>query len=151
MSNPMERWRSGVVLRWESSRALVKADKQERQVIVRVTGDRENRRRLLAVIRENFDHIHSEMKEFRPTEWIALEDNPDEWVNQRDLETFHKQNVEEVPKAVGSQVFSVNVARVLSASDVVDTRPFVSTDEEAKRAPVKTFLSYAHADEPSCP
>jgi internalin A len=147
MSNPMERWRSGVVLRWESSRALVKADKQERQVIVRVTGDRENRRRLLAVIRENFDHIHSEMKEFRPTEWIALEDNPDEWVNQRDLETFHKQNVEEVPKAVGSQVFSVNVARVLSASDVVDTRPFVSTDEEAKRAPVKTFLSYAHADE----
>jgi internalin A len=34
MSEPGERWRTGVVLRWEGCRALVEADKQERQVLV---------------------------------------------------------------------------------------------------------------------
>ena len=115
--------------------------------MIRVFGDKDQRRRLLAVIRENFDHIHSEMKEFRPTEWIALEDNPNEWVNQQDMETFHKQKVQEVPKAVGSEVFSINVAKVLSASDVAGAKSLASADDKEKPAPIKTFLSYAHADE----
>ena len=38
----------------------------------------EKRRRLLAVIRENFDQIHAEMREFKPTEWIALKGHPEE-------------------------------------------------------------------------
>src|ERR1035441_2398447 len=147
MSHPSERWRTGVVLRWEGSQALVRADKQERQVIIRVAGDSEKRRRLLAVIRENFDVIHSELKGFRPTEWIALEENPGEWVNQQDMETFFKRNVAEVPKAVGSEIFSVNVAKVLNASDVARAKSLSLGDDKAKPTPIRAFLSYAHADE----
>jgi internalin A len=144
MSNPIERWRTGVVLRWEGVSALVRVDKQERQIVIRVLGDSGTRRRLLAVIRENFDHIHSEMNEFRPTELIALEDNPDQWVNQHEIETFHKKKVEVFAKAVGSEILSVNVADVLRASDVPGAKSFTTGNE---RPPVRAFLSYAHADE----
>src|SRR5437762_9784435 len=91
MSEPSERWRTGVVLRWEGCRALVKADKEERQVLVRVLGAQEKRRRLLAVIRENFDQIHAEMKEFKPSEWVALEGHPEEWMSFGELEKLEKK------------------------------------------------------------
>jgi hypothetical protein len=87
------------------------------------------------------------MKEFRPTQWISLEESPNEWVNQQDMETFHKQKVEQVPKAVGSEVFSVDVSKVLNTSDVAGAKSLERANERAKPAPIKAFLSYAHADE----
>lgn len=145
MSDPSGRWRTGVILRWEGSRALVRVDRQERQIVIRVSGDQEKRRRLLAVIRENFDQIHSDMKEFRPTEWIALEQDPNQWVSQQDLEILHKKDVQEITKVIGAEVLSLKVADVLKASDVAGSKAISST--ESKPKPIKTFLSYAHADE----
>lgn len=145
MSEKPERWRSGVVLRWEGCRALVKADRQERQVTIRVFGDPESRRRLLGVIRENFDQIHSEMKEFRPTGWIALEQNPNEWISLQDLEVFYQKNVGELQKAVGTEVLSINVAKTLKDADSPGLA--ILSLKERKQRPVKAFLSYAHDDE----
>jgi internalin A len=76
MSENRARWKTGVVLEWEECKALIEADKAERQVIIRVNRTKECRRRLLAVIRSNFDHIHFEVKEFKPEEWIAPEEHP---------------------------------------------------------------------------
>ncbi len=146
MSEPAERWRTGVVLRWEGCRALVKADKQERQVLVRVLGEPEKRRRLLAVIRENFDQIHAEMKEFKPTEWVALEGHPEEWVSYRELESLEQKQVKELPKSVGDGVVSVNVTKVLDDSDVPRTHRRDNLLRGEKR-PLKLFISYAHEDE----
>ncbi|MBI4662224.1 MAG: TIR domain-containing protein [Verrucomicrobia bacterium] len=202
MSEQSERWRTGVVLRWEGCRALVKADKQERQVIVRVLGEQvlgstgdppvpsgdspdgtgevipasgntdlpsgasaipvggsptgaggspappfvQKRRRLLAVIRENFDQIHAEMKEFKPTECVALEGHPEEWVSCRELEVFEKRRETELRKQVGEDVVSVNVTKVLDETDV----PGARRKDEARAGeerPLKLFISYAHEDE----
>lgn len=146
MSEPSERWRTGVVLRWEGCRALVKADKQARQVLVRVLGEPEKRRRLLAVIRENCDQIHSEMNDFRPTEWVALERHPEEWMSYRELEVLGQEHVNEFPKSVGNRVVSVKPMEILRCSDV----PRVC---EADRLRIGThgaltlFVSYAHEDE----
>jgi internalin A len=146
MSEAAERWRTGVVLRWEGCRALVRADKQDRQVLVRVLGEPDKRRRLLAVIRENFDQIHSEMQEFKPTEWIALEDHPDEWVSWRELEVLEQRHVIELPKTVGDEVVSVDVTKVLNESDVARSRDRRDTRLGLDR-PLKLFISYAHEDE----
>jgi internalin A len=145
MSKPSERWRTGVVLRWENCRALVKADKQERQVLVCVLGESEKRRRLLAVIRENFDQIHSEMREFKPTEWVALEGHPDEWISFRELENLQKRKVSEFPKSVGDELVSVDITKVLSETDVPGARE--RQPNEGAVRPLKLCISYAHEDE----
>jgi internalin A len=146
MSEPSERWRTGVVLRWEDCRALVKADKQERQVLVRLLGEPEKRRRLLGVIRENFDRIHAEMKEFKPTEWVALDGHPEEWIDREELEVFEQQKETKFRKRVGKAVVSVNVAKVLNETDVpgVRARTQLGTGDEGR---LKLFISYAREDE----
>jgi internalin A len=48
-------WRTGVILRFEEARALVKADMADKKVFIRVTGRAEARRRLLAIIRSDFE------------------------------------------------------------------------------------------------
>jgi internalin A len=146
MSRPAERWRTGVVLRWEGARALVRADKQERQVLVRVFGEVEPKRRLLAVIRENFDQIHTDMREFKPTEWVAVERHPDEWVSYLELEVFEKQQIPEFNKSIGDEVVRVDVKKVLDATEVPGAR---RRDELPllRDRPLKLFISYAHEDE----
>jgi len=146
MSEPSERWRTGVVLRWEGCRALVKADKQEHQVLVRVLAEPEKRRRLVAVIRENFDQIHAEMKEFKPSEWVALQGHSDEWVNERELKTLEQNQVKEVPKPVGDEVVTVNVTKMLDATDVLGAGERAKARVEWWR-PLRVFISYAHEDE----
>jgi internalin A len=185
-----------VVLRWEGCRAMVKADKQERQVLVRVigsTGDPpvpsgdspdgtgrasftnrrsvaiaaastipiggsptgagespalpiQKRRRLLAVIRENFDQIHAEMKEFKPVEWVAVEGRPDAWLDYGELEVFEQQKEMELRKRVGSEVVPINVTKVLDGTDVPGARRRDESRAAAAR-PLKLFISYAHEDE----
>jgi internalin A len=146
MSEPSERWRTGVVLRWEGCRALVKADKQDRQVLVRLQGERQKRTRLLAVIRENFDQIHEEMKEFDPTAWVALEAHPETWSELSELEVFERQQVKEIPKKVGTNVHSLNVTSALDATDVRGARRRAEMDV-AQKLPLKLFISYAREDE----
>ncbi len=146
MSGPVDRWRSGVVLRWEGCRALVKADRQERQVIVRVTGDVDKRRRLLAVIRENFDRIHIELREFKPVEFVALESHPAEWVNCLELGILEQRLVKFLPKSVGQRVMSVDVSKVLDSTELPGVRQ-KRGENSSKTRPLKIFISYAHEDE----
>ncbi|UCD48554.1 MAG: TIR domain-containing protein [Phycisphaerales bacterium] len=146
MSRPAERWLTGVVLRWEGCRALVKADKDDRQVLVRVHGSPERRRRLLAVIRENFDHIHSEMREFKPQEWVALQKHPEGWMGHAELEVLEKQGEREVRKVVGQEVVPVDVTELLDETDVPGARQRREFGGERERQ-LKLFISYAHEDE----
>jgi len=145
MSQPAERWLTGVVLRWEGCRAIVEADKGERQVLVRVEGPSKKRRRLLAVIRENFDHIHSEMHDFKPTEWVALEGHPEEWVSYEDLAVFEEKR-SEMLKRVGGEVVPVDVTGLLNETDVPGARQRDKMSPQAER-PLRLFISYAHEDE----
>lgn len=146
MSEPAQRWRTGVVLQWEGCRALVEADKQERQVVVRVAGPAKARRRLVAVIRENFDQIHGEMKEFRPTEWVALDEDPDRWVPFAKLETFARNRETSFREDVGDRLVTVDVGQLLSRTDVPGALP-KGAEAPPRYHPLKLFVSYAHQDE----
>ena len=59
LSESQPRWRTGVVLEFESHRALVKADREAKTVEIDVRGPTASGRRdLLAIIRSNFAEIH---------------------------------------------------------------------------------------------
>jgi internalin A len=126
----------------------VEADAADRQVLVRVSGPSESRRRLLAVIRANFDDIHGEMKEFKPAEYIALPDHPGEWVDYRDLEVYAKEGKPEYDKRIGGGLIPLEPARLLSIADVKKsprTNP-ISGMGAADDGPVKVFIGYSHED-----
>lgn len=150
MSELAERWRTGVVLRWEGCRALIKADKQERLVFVRVFGDPKKQRRLLSVIRENFDEIHSEMKEFKPSEELALEVERDEdplrWISYAKLETFERNHEQEFKEDQGDRIVTVRVRQMLERTDVRGSW-MRGESRTADDRPLKLFVSYAHQDE----
>jgi internalin A len=75
LSNDQLRWRTGVILTFEGNRALVKADRSDRTVTISVDGPVASRRRLLAVIRSDFERIHRSFK-FTPQEWCPCPTTP---------------------------------------------------------------------------
>ena len=99
LSQHNPRWRSGVILDFEDNRALVKVDLQEKLVTVSVTGPKESRRRLLAVIRSDFDRIHDSFN-FEPLELVPVPDHPEVAVPYRDLVVFESNNIDALPTAV---------------------------------------------------
>lgn len=52
-------WRTGVLLRIDGSKALVKGDTEEGRIYISIAGPAIGRRSALAVIRSSFEHIHS--------------------------------------------------------------------------------------------
>ncbi|MEM8674891.1 MAG: COR domain-containing protein [Cyanobacteria bacterium P01_G01_bin.67] len=69
-------WRSGVVLAQEGNRALVKTDREDKKIMIRVSGKENTRRNLLTAIRSQFDYIHSTIPGIVPEEKVPLLDYP---------------------------------------------------------------------------
>jgi internalin A len=57
-------WRTGVVLTYENdkNKALIKADIEDKKIFIFINGNLSTRRELLAIIRKDFNHIHSTIK-----------------------------------------------------------------------------------------
>lgn len=77
-------WRRGVVLSDGRNTALVKADSEEKKILIRVKGCHSTRRDLLSQIRTHFDYIHATtfkretlMHERLVKEYILLPDHPE--------------------------------------------------------------------------
>ncbi|MBN2285882.1 MAG: leucine-rich repeat domain-containing protein [Tissierellales bacterium] len=67
-------WREGAVLQREETRAFVKVRPMDKLIEIRIVGL--NRRELLAIIRREFDHIHSSIEKIRVTEQIPCNCSP---------------------------------------------------------------------------
>jgi hypothetical protein len=76
LSEGLPRWRTGVILEFEGCRALVKADVQDKKVFISVSGPVSNRRRLLAVIRSDFERIHRDIRNLNPQEIVPVPGYP---------------------------------------------------------------------------
>lgn len=70
-------WRNGVVLAHEGNKALVKADREDKKICVWVGGPAPGQRKLLAIIRSHFNHIHSTLAGIQATEKVPLSGHPD--------------------------------------------------------------------------
>ncbi|HEX7956988.1 MAG TPA: COR domain-containing protein [Pyrinomonadaceae bacterium] len=167
LSDETPRWRTGVILRLESNLALVRADAQERRVLINIRGPVGGRRRLLSVIRANFDRIHSSIKNLKPTEIVPLPRQPAASVSYDDLLAWEKSGTKNFPMVVGGRVVDLNVQQLLNGVEVEGERPgaavshgralngyevmsnFLAGRKEAERhrRAARVFVSYSHKDE----
>ncbi|MCA1708818.1 MAG: TIR domain-containing protein, partial [Actinobacteria bacterium] len=146
MSTGLPRWRSGVILQFESCQALVKGDVQERKVWISVAGPVRGRRNLLAIIRNDFERIHGDIKKLQPQAMVPVPRHPEVVLPYADLLTFEKEGMEDFPTVVDGKVLKLAVRELLNGVDIEHTR---KRDEVLTRSDgaVTLFISYAHKDE----
>jgi len=146
LSRGQNRWRTGVILVYEGCHALVKAEVGDRRVVVRVLGgDAESRRRLLAIIRYDFDRINGEFKErLEVQSRVPLQDHPETAIDYSKLAAFERAGVMNFPEVIGNDVVSIDVLKLLNGVDLPSQRT-KSLGAITKARTV--FFSYAHEDE----
>ena len=86
------------------------------------------------------------MKEFKPTEWVALIDDPNRWVSYEKLQTFEQNREPEFKEDQGGRLLTVQVSEMLRVSDVCSAQVSGEARAEVVRH-LKLFISYAHEDE----
>ena len=147
LSHGQQRWRSGVILAHEDCKALVTAQPADRRVIVRVKGANAGaRRRLLAIIRYDFDRINEEFKDRLDAQpKIPLTDFPAFSVDYKKLVAFEKQGVTNFPEFIGQEVVTLQVDELLNGVDLDKQREDSLTAITRAKA---VFFSYSHKDEP---
>jgi internalin A len=84
-----------VILKFEGNLALVKADVQDKKVFISVSGPLPSRRRLLAVIRSDFERIHRDIRNLQPQEMIPLPDYPEAVVSYKELLVMEQKGITE--------------------------------------------------------
>ena len=78
-------WRNGVVLAHEGNLALVKADREDKIIKIRVRGKANTRRNLLTAIRSQFDYIHKTIPGIVPVAKVPLIEHPEILLDYQDL------------------------------------------------------------------
>lgn len=145
LSEHQLRWRTGVILNFEGNRALVKADPQDRCVSISVDGPMASRRRLLAVIRSDFERIHRSFK-FTPKELVPVPGHPDVTVDYKELLVREEHRQTSFDVFTGEGLISLNVRDLLNGVDLEGTRQPTTAMERHSQA-LRLFYSYSHKDE----
>ncbi len=122
LSEGLPRWRSGVILRFDGNRALVKADVQDKRISISVLGRQSGRRRLLAVIRSDMERIHSDIKNLQPQEMVPLPGLPDSSVPYKNLQVMEQQQHWVFPHVVGDNMLMLSVSDLLNGVDLEGMR-----------------------------
>jgi internalin A len=144
LSCGLPRWRTGVVLAFEGNRALVKADVQDKRVFIAVSGPVAGRRRLLAVIRSDFERIHADISKLKPEAFVPVPGHPGESVPYEDLLVMEQEGERKFKKPINKRLVEIDVQELLNGVDLDGARRRGETP--AKRS-VKLFYSYSHKDE----
>ncbi len=147
LSEGLPRWRTGVILTFEGNRALVKADVQDKKVFISVAGTPPGRRRLLAIIRSEFERIHRDIRNLQPQEMIPVPGSPDSVVSYRELVVREQQGEAHFTKVIGDEVITLSVQELLDGVDLEGTRRRERTKMSEQKQPARLFYSYSHKDE----
>lgn len=108
------RWKTGVILNFEGNTALVKADPQEKIIRVLINGPTAGRRRMLAVIRQDFDVIHRDIPHLKPDELVSFPESPQITVSYAELEVlFNKDPDTPIHRVVEDHVISTTARKLL--------------------------------------
>ncbi len=65
-------WRNGVVISYEDNLALIKADREDKKILIRIKGNEKTRHNLLAIIRSQLDAIHKTLQRIELKEKIII-------------------------------------------------------------------------------
>ena len=145
LNRDLARWKTGVLLTFEGNRALVKADLQAKKVIIAITGPFLGRRRLLATIRSDFEHLHLSFK-FHPEEMVPVPGHPLVLVPYQELVLMERSRIETFPRVIENEIFTLSVKEMLNGVDLEETRK-ASQKRDSKSQPLRLFYVYSHKDE----
>ena len=121
-------WRWGVILAWQGNRALVRANVADRRVEIRVVGAENTRREMLAMIRSHFEAIHRTFTEGRAQgaleidEFICPPQYPGLRLNYRDLLTYEKDGVAQIPQPWQGRTLYLEVSALLNGFTTPEAR-----------------------------
>lgn len=146
LSEGLPRWRTGVVLEFEGNRALVKADVQDKIVFIAVAGPISGRRRLLAVIRSDFDQIHASIRRIKPQAMVPVPGRPQLVVPYQKLMVLEQKGRRTFEEVIGDEVLDLDVAELLDGIDLAGSRRR-SDEKVGTDTPLRLFFSYSHKDE----
>jgi internalin A len=111
-------------------------------VEVIVTGDAPSRRRLLAVIRSQFDHIHDNLK-LQPRQEVPVASVPGLVLGYGDLLTYEREGEMRPRIAFEGMLHTIDVMQLLNGLDVEGARSIKAHEANA----VRLFYSYSSKDE----
>ncbi len=146
LSEGVPRWRTGVIMEFEGCRALVKADVQDKKVFISVLGPTASRRRLLAVIRSDFERIHRDIRNLEPAEMVPVPEQPNLVVPYKKLQVMERGGVGQFKEVADDEIVELNTAELLNGVDLEHTRKADRVSDERRQA-TRLFYSYSHKDE----
>jgi len=146
LSKPSLRWRSGVILDFEGDRALVKADPQDKHITISIAGSADSSRRLLAIIRSDFDRIHSSFK-FKPEQLVPVPGHPAVTLRYEDLILREESGQDTFSEVVDGKLVELKVQALLNGVDLEGARQRNYRDMERRSDSLRLFYSYSHKDE----
>ncbi len=159
LSEGLPQWRTGVILQFDGNRALVKADPAEKQVFISVDGPAAGRRRLLAVIRADFETIHRDIPRLNPQEMVPVPGHPQTVVAYQELLLREEKGLLEFEVMVDGDFVKVAVPELLGEVDVGSPSTAAQMELIRRKGPavmasitwwddrVRLFYSYSHKDE----
>jgi internalin A len=113
-------WRTGVVLRDQGNRAIVRADLYDRIISIAISGHPSTRRAFLHTIRNCFQAIHRTLEKLNVKEKVPLPENPKIIVDYQQLLTYERKGVPElIPEGYDELV---NVKSLLNGIEPPDLR-----------------------------
>ncbi|WP_420127868.1 COR domain-containing protein [Longimicrobium sp.] len=147
LSEDAPHWRHGVVLRHGDASALIRAESDRPQLEVFVLGgDEDTRRVLVTMVRRELEALHGEMK-MAPVETLELTGEGDRWISVKSLREMEEASepTKRMP-ILPEGTAEVNIPLELDKLDPPESRA-IDRDPTVAPAPVRVFVSYAHADE----
>ncbi len=136
-----EQWRTGTALEdlIFKSKAVVKADRDEKRLYLWVNGaDRDSRRNFFNFIRKTLHDIHDSFEKLPVTELVPLPGHQNEFVEYKDLVGNEDMGIDEFP--VGRLRAKFSTDKLLNGLEAPERR------QPHRHAPVKVFVSYSHKD-----
>ena len=141
-------------MEFEGCRALVKADTTDKKVVIHIQerdaangNASEARRRLLAIIRSDFDHIHNSFK-FEPAveERVPIPGHPAVSLTHKRLSLLERKGHKTYAVDLDADLLEVNVQDMLNGVDLRSSRRQADRMERDSQG-LNVFISYAHKDE----
>ncbi|KAB8317022.1 toll/interleukin-1 receptor domain-containing protein [Tolypothrix campylonemoides VB511288] len=154
-------WRSGIVLKHRSNRALVKSDREDGKIFISISGSHSTRRELLATIRSQFDAIHQTIKGLVAQEKVPIPGHPNIVVDYQNLLIYEQKGLPIIPEGL-TETFDAR--QLLNGIEPEEQRRERQRDREDKfmgaskstrsskpELDKEIFISYTWRDEHSKP
>lgn len=108
-------WRTGALLKIGDNHAVVKADIEDRKIIISIDGLEHTRRDTLSAIRYQLDEIHESIKGLNPEKRVPIPDAPNaEPLDYDYLLELERDGFEEFPVKDGNRLVKVDIRKLLS-------------------------------------